>query len=340
MRLIRLLASVAALAVSAASAFAAAPAGFLFVTFKGEQSPLTEQIYFATSPDGRNWTALNNSEPVLVSKIGEQGVRDPYLVRARDNKRFYLIATDLSINLNRDWRRAAQQGSRSIVVWESADLVKWSEPRLVRVAADDAGCTWAPEAVYDEENEDYLVFWASTNKSDNYAKFRIWAARTKDFKSFGAPFVYIEKPHAVIDTTIVRDGAGYYRFTKDEQRKSIFLETSPKLVGDWKPVEGFSLAGLRGYEGPECYLIEPASEGRPPVWGLILDHYGKGAGYKPFVTHDLAGGRFEPAQGFTFPYKFRHGSVMPLTARELARLEGKATDERVVPPGTRRSALR
>ncbi len=337
MRLLRLLALAASLA---ASAFAAAPAGFLFVTFKGEQSPLTEQIYFALSQDGREWTALNQSEPVLVSKIGEKGVRDPYLVRAHDNKKFYLIATDLSIHLNGDWRRAAQEGSRSIVVWESTDLVKWSEPRLVRVAADDAGCTWAPEAVYDEENGDYLVFWASTNKSDRYAKFRIWAARTKDFKTFGAPFVYIEKPHAVIDTTIVRDGSAYYRFTKDEERKSIFLETSPRLVGDWKPVDGFSLAGLRGYEGPECYLIEPAAKGRPPVWGLILDHYARGAGYKPFVTHDLASGEFEPAQGFAFPYKFRHGSVMPLSARELARLQGKPADERAVQQATRRSALR
>ena len=74
--------------------------------------------------------------------------------------------------------------------------------------------------------------------------------------------------------------------------------------------------------------------------GVFLDHYARGAGYKPFVTHDLAAGKFEPAQGFTFPYKFRHGSVMPLTARELARLHGKATEERVVPTGTRRSALR
>ena len=317
MRPFRLLVLFAALV---ASAFAAAPAGFLFVTFNGEHTPLTEQIYFATSADGRNWTALNNSRPVLVSAIGEKGVRDPYLIRAHDNDKFYLIATDLSIHLNGDWRRAAQQGSRSIVIWESTDLVKWSEPRLVPVAADDAGCTWAPEAIYDEENKDYLVFWASTNKRDGFAKFRIWAARTTDFKTFGAPFVYIEKPHAIIDTTIVRDGEKYYRFTKNEERKSIFLETSPKLVGDWTPVEGFSLAHLTGYEGPECYLIEPAAEGRPPVWGLILDHYGRGAGYKPWISHDLAGGKFDPAQGFAFPFKFRHGSVMPLTATELERI--------------------
>lgn len=310
------------LALFAASALGAAPAGFLFVTFKGEQTPLTEQIYFALSSDGRNWSALKNGEPVLVSQIGEKGVRDPYLLRAHDGKTFYLIATDLSIALNRSWSRAVRAGSHSLVIWESTDLVKWSEPRLVSVAPEDAGCAWAPEAVYDEETGDYLVFWASTTARDNFAKHRIWAARTKDFRTFSAPFAYIDKPNTVIDTTIVHDGKSYYRFTKDEKFKAITLETADRLAGSWRDVPNFSLAHLVGYEGPECYLIEPAAAGRPPLWGLILDHYAKGEGYQPYVTHDLASGQFAPAEGFSFPFKFRHGSVLPLNAEELARLKG------------------
>src|SRR5947209_2637334 len=58
-----------------------APSGFLFTTFKGEQSPLTEQIYFGLSADGFHWSDLNDSKPVLVSTLGEKGVRDPYLLR-------------------------------------------------------------------------------------------------------------------------------------------------------------------------------------------------------------------------------------------------------------------
>ena len=122
---------------------------------------MSEQIYFAISPDGRHWSALNGSQPVLVSTLGEKGVRDPYLLRSADGKKFYLIATDLSINLNGDWGRATNAGSKSIVIWDSTDLVHWSEPRLVKVAPDDAGCTWAPEAVYDEGKKAYLTFWAS-----------------------------------------------------------------------------------------------------------------------------------------------------------------------------------
>ena len=51
--------------------------GFLFVTFKAQKDPMDEQIYFALSKDGRNWTALNDGKPVLVSELGEKGVRDP-----------------------------------------------------------------------------------------------------------------------------------------------------------------------------------------------------------------------------------------------------------------------
>lgn len=215
--------------------------GFLFVTFKGQQNPLDEQIYFALSKDGRNWTALNNGNPVLVSKLGEKGVRDFYLLRSHDMKKFYLIATDLSWALNRSVSRATRAGSRSLVIWESTDLTHWSEPRLVAVAPKDAGCAWAPEAVYDEENGDYLVFWASTTKGDNFAKHRIWAARTKDFRTFGEPFIYIEKPTPIIDTTIIHDVQSYYRFTKDEQLKTITMETSPNLMGPWTEVPNFSL---------------------------------------------------------------------------------------------------
>lgn len=294
--------------------------GFLFVTFKGEATPMTEQIYFALSEDGRRWDALNGGAPVLVSKLGEKGVRDPFLLRAHDGQKFYLLATDLSINLNHDWNRATHAGSKSIVIWESTNLVNWAEPRLVKVAPDDAGCTWAPEAMYDDETGDYLVFWASMTGRDNFSKHRIWGCRTKDFRNFGKPFIYIERPNHVIDTDIVRESTNYYRFSKDEKFKAITMEVSRKLMGPWEPVSGFSLAKLVGYEGPACFQIEPAASGKPATWCLLLDHYSKGAGYKPFLTRDLAGGQFTPASDMTFPFRLRHGTVMPITPAERERL--------------------
>ena len=305
----------------ATSTCVAADAGYLFVTFKGERTPMSEQVYFVISRDGKEWTSLNGGEPVLVSMIGEKGVRDPFLLRAQDGGRFFLIATDLSIHLNPNWGRAVTKGSRSIVIWESTDLVKWSEPRLVKVAADGAGCTWAPEAVYDEKNRNYLVFWASKTAGDNFKKHRIWAARTSDFATFSEPFIFIDKPNDVIDTTIVFDGGKYYRFSKDERFKAITLETSDTLEGEWADVPDFSLARLQGFEGPACYRLTSPRAHQPATWSLLLDHYSKGEGYKTFITTNLATGDFKAAPDFRFPFKLRHGSVLPISADELARLE-------------------
>ena len=295
--------------------------GFLFVTFRSVQDLLSEQVYFALSRDGRVWTALNDGNPVLLSTVGEKGARDPFILRSHDRKTFHLIATDLSWGADPSLERSLRAGSRSILIWESTDLVRWSGPRLVAVAPEDAGCAWAPEAVYDVETGDYLVFWASTTRRDDFAKHRIWGARTKDFKTFGAPFVYIEKPTGIIDTTILHDGTTYCRFTKDEEFKTILLETSGKLMGPWRDVAGFTLAGLTGYEGPQGYIVEPAAPGKPATWCLILDHYAEKRGYQPYVTQDLAGGRFKPGEGFSFPFRFRHGSVLPVTGDEYQRLQ-------------------
>ena len=123
---------------------------YLFVHFVDTQEDATrEQIYFSVSKDGKTWTTLNNKQPYLTSNVGTQGVRDPYILRGEDGK-FFIIATDLSVyNLKNNWTAAAQQGSKSIVVWESSDLVNWSEASLVKINNDNAGCTWAPEACYD-----------------------------------------------------------------------------------------------------------------------------------------------------------------------------------------------
>jgi len=311
--------------------------GYLFVTFKGE-SPNGEQIHFALSRDGRTWTALNESKPVLVSQIGEKGARDPYLLRTEDG-RFILVATDLSIYLKRKevgngpatWKQVVESGSKSLVIWESTNLVNWIGPRLANVAPKDAGCAWAPEAIYDPAAGDYLVFWASTTAADHFKKHRIWACHTKDFREFSPPAVYIQRDSGTIDTTIVHDGQMYYRFSKDETRKAIIMESSSQLAGPWKEVDRFSLAKTLGIEGPECYPLHAKSTGEPTTWCLIVDAYAKSQGYQPYNTLDLSKGNFTKAEGFSFPFKFRHGTVLPISGEEYNRLE-KAFSTNVVKP--------
>ncbi|XHR28435.1 MAG: glycoside hydrolase family 43 protein [Chthoniobacteraceae bacterium] len=295
--------------------------GFLFVTFKGEKDAMGEQIYFGLSRDGLAWEVLNRSQPVLVSDQGEKGARDPYLLRSHDGKTFYILATDLSMFHNRNWGRAARQGSRSLLIWESRNLVQWSKARLVKLAPDDAGCLWAPEAIFDDETGDYLIYWASTTGRDQFSKQRIWAARTRDFQTFSQPFIYIEKPTTIIDTDIVRAEGKYYRFTKDEHFRAITMEVGDKLSGPWRDVPGFSLAQLRNYEGPACFQIKPADAAQPATWCLLLDQCANGYGYHPFISSSLAEGQFTPETGVSFPFLFRHGSILPVNEEEYTRLK-------------------
>ncbi|HXE54712.1 MAG TPA: glycoside hydrolase family 43 protein [Tepidisphaeraceae bacterium] len=314
------------LAIASPACASAASGGFLFSTFRDETTPLSEQIYFAVSEDGKQWEALNGGGPVLVSNVGERGVRDSFLLRSHNGRKVWLIATDLSVNRNRNWKRNTRAGSRSLVIWESTDLVHWSPPRLARVAPEGAGCAWAPEAIYDEETGDYLVYWASTSRDDNYSKQRIWAAHTKDFRTFDKPFVYVEESNHVIDIDVVRDGDTYFRFTKDDKTKSVSMASSRRLMGPWHEMEQFTAGTGKNFEGPICFQLKPAVGGRRPVWCLLLDdvsdRIGSGAfGYVPFVSSDLSTGKFTRASDFHFPYPFRHGSVLPITTAERERLE-------------------
>jgi hypothetical protein len=49
------------------------------------------------------------------------------------------------------WDAAERKGSRGIFVWESTDLVNWTNERLVNVEDATAGMVWAPEALWDPE---------------------------------------------------------------------------------------------------------------------------------------------------------------------------------------------
>ena len=116
---------------------------YFFAYFAGEGYSDGEQIYFASSQDGLNWSDLNDNNPILTSTMGEKGVRDPFIIRSPEEDKFYLIATDLKINGGNGWDAAQNSGSQSLMIWESTDLVNWSEQRMVEVSAKiEAGCTW------------------------------------------------------------------------------------------------------------------------------------------------------------------------------------------------------
>lgn len=293
--------------------------GYLFVHFTGEHKD-GEQIYFSVSQDGLHWQDLNGGRPVLYSALGTQGVRDPFPVRDPRTGKVYLIATDLRIEAGFGWDAAQYEGSRDLIVWETEDLVHWSEPRACTVGPEGAGCVWAPEAVFDEKEGKFLVFWASMTRvpGDAKPKQRIYASWTEDFRTFSQPFLYMEREQHVIDSTIVEDRGRYYRFSKDETNKCLILEESDSLTGDFREIPSETLRTLMGVEGPECYLLPDGK-----TWCLIADRFAEGKGYLPLLTEDLASGELRILEEGAYDMgtsKKRHGGVLPLQDKEYGML--------------------
>ncbi|KRE30398.1 hypothetical protein ASG80_16700 [Agromyces sp. Soil535] len=323
-------------------------AAYFFPHFVGESTADGEEIYFAASVgnDPEEWMSLNDGESVLASTLGEQGLRDPFLIRSPEGDRFFLLATDLKIYGGGDFGTAQETGSRSIMVWESDDLVTWSEQREIVVSPEKAGNTWAPEAYWDAANEEYVVYWASAlypedvpaDQRDIATSYqRMMYATTRDFVTFSEPQVWIDEPQGagrgMIDSTVAFENGAYYRFTKDESDFTVREEKSTDLrrtqgvvdgdgwdliaeqvgVGQPNPWGGTFTNG----EGPSVFKSNTDA-----TWYLLQDQpsYHGGEGYMLFESPDLASGEWTAVPEAQLPESPRHGTVLPVTASEYQRL--------------------
>ncbi len=311
---------------------AAADPGYLMTHFIGEGSN-GQQIYFSYSTDGLNWTDLNGGGITLRSPVGTKGVRDPALVRSPGGDKYWIIATDLCIGCGQNWEAAVYNGSRNLVVWESTDLINWSEPWLLNVAGaiPDGRNAWAPEATWDPETNAYVLYWATNKPVNGVKKHRIYYARTSDFRTITTPQIYIERPgmQEIIDTQIVEmpAGVGDYRYVRASGDGQITLEGSNSILGTWTNLGNLSGIGLTGaqVEGPMWMKFRDRNE-----WALYLDQYSSGRGYMPVTTtNPSASGTYQvPASGSynMGVNKKRHGSILNLTAAEESRVLARWTD--------------
>ncbi|WP_306745254.1 immunoglobulin-like domain-containing protein [Saccharothrix yanglingensis] len=306
--------------------------GYLFGYFTGEGTATGEQVYFAASRgnDALKWDELNRGNPVLTSSQGDKGVRDPFIIRSPEGDRFFLIATDLKMHGNGNWDLVQRKGSRHIEVWESTDLVNWSQQRHVQVSPETAGNTWAPEAYYDDSIGAYVVFWASKlyaeddpgHTGNTYNKMLY--ATTRDFRTFTEPQVWVDPGYSVIDSTVIKHGTEYYRFTKDErnntsstpcskfilaERSTELRDTSYDFVADC-----IGKGSIRQGEGPTVFKSNTEDK-----WYLFIDEFG-GRGYVPFETTDLTSGQWRMSTDYQLPSRPRHGTVLPVTKAELDRV--------------------
>lgn len=330
---------------------AAAYTGYAFSYFTGN-SIAGEKIYFAASR-GNNalkWDELNSGNPVLESTMGEMGLRDPFLIRSPEGDQFYLIATDLSIGRNGDWDRSQRTGSRYLEVWESTDLKNWSAQRHVLVSPETAGNTWAPEAYWDEDLQQFVVFWASKLYAEDDPGHtgstynRMLYATTRDFVTFSEAKIWQDRGESRIDSTVIKDDGHYYRFTKDEGGggtgcSDIIQETADELTAvDLPGNPAWTMqdscigknAGTSAVEGPSIFRANPGDTTGSNYY-LFVDEYG-GRGYIPLGTDDLDQPDWKVPAVYDLPASPRHGTVIPVTQAELDSLrEGIVVPEPPTP---------
>ena len=304
-----------------------------------------EKVFFGFSEDGLTWGKLNKNaygipQPVLESDApgSELGVRDPHLIRSPEGDKYWILGTDSHAEGGGPGENGYNQlsASQSIVVWESTDLVNWSEPRLVYAGFANAGCVWAPEAIYDEAAGDYLVYWSSRDKSLNGTDqnaLRVYVSRTRDFHTFSEPKVWLSEDVDgsevnIIDTTIVRDGDQYYRFstsdwntvidvsdTLDDQ-DVLDVRVDPEKStpnGSWTRLVSRGGSSAAGFDGREGFTVYQLPDG---TWCAMGDN----GGYRAFLTDDLSKGTFTATEASFPDGGFRHGTVMRLSKTEQERI--------------------
>lgn len=311
--------------------------------FKGEGMADGEQIMFATSNGNTalDWTGLTGGWPSLVSQLGDQGLRDPHIVRSPDGDTFYMIATDLNWY---DQGGYAINDTQYIEVFESNDLVNWTPQRHVKVAPDNAGNAFAPESLWVDEIGAYAVFWAQSMWNDplnrtGQGNAQMWYNITRDFQTFSEPKVWQNPaPLSRIDTTAIKVGDEYYRVTKNEAGNAgsdIFSEKNPDFldsdINAWQliaPALGRTTwQSNAGYEGPVIFKANPGDTACPGQFYLWGDRYTNGGGYQAACEANIEAPTWQ-AKTITMTNagvpRPRHGTVLPITLREWNHIRGIA----------------
>lgn len=304
------------------------PTAYLLAYFTSEDSETGEQLRFAVSNGKQptSYTPLAGGMPVLNSRVGECGIRDPFLIR--DGDRFIAIGTDLRIWPDGDWNRSVRHGSRSIVAWESYDLISWSQPWLSEIAPAEAGNAWAPKAYWSQDRSCWLVFFASAlfdgPERDRGEYQRMMVAATQDFRTYEDAEIYLDRGHDVIDSAFLQVGDEWHRFSADanpaiggpEAQGFIYQERGRSLDDPaYQPVRaGLGRPELARGEGP-AVTREIDGDG---AW-LLIDEFGL-RGYRLFHASDPASGEWTPVLDAHLPPGARHGSLLPITAEEHRRL--------------------
>ncbi len=294
---------------------------YLFTYFTGN-APEQEQIHYALSSDGWNYTPLNDGAPVILSDTIalKKCVRDPHILRGHDGW-FYQVITDM-----RCWD--GWSSNRGLILMRSRDLIKWEHHAINfpdrYKGTDFAKVTrvWAPQTIWDEKAGKYMVYYSLRTGDEQPIPYdRVyWNYANADFSDLeGEPQVLFDVHDAAIDTDIIRDDNGdYHVFFKTEgaKQKGIkqFITKDLHSLLSQQPREGFCQDTNEAVEGSGVFRLHDGT------WVLMYDCYGAHH-YQFCKSDDLL--TFKAVKNTKTHGKFtpRHGTVIAITPEERDRLE-------------------
>lgn len=281
---------------------------FMFSYFKGHG----DGLHLALSDNGYEWRALNGDRPLITGEVGvEKLMRDPFVFLAK-NGLFHLVWTA-------GWR------GKSIGYAFSHDLIHWSPQQLLPVMEHepDAKNCWAPEIFFDENNDEYIIYWATSipgrfaetdHSGDEGLNHRMYCVTTKDFKAFSKARLFFDAGFNVIDASLVKDADHYLLFLKDETsrpcQKNVRVAIDESIYGGFRSVSA-PITGCYWAEGPSAVKIDGC-------WMVYFDKY-KLNTIGAVRSRDLLHWE-DISESVRFPSGAQHGSVVEIPFERVSHL--------------------
>jgi hypothetical protein len=290
---------------------------YLFTYFHGNRVE-EEQICFAVSLDGYHFKALNNDKPVIDSKtISETGgVRDPHILRAQDGETFYMVVTDMTSVKGWD-------SNRGMVLLKSKDLVNWSSSAIniqkKYPGQENLKRVWAPQTIYDPHAGKYLIYWSMQH--GNGPDIIYYAYANEEFTDLeGEPrqLFFPKNGKSCIDGDIIYKNGIFHMFYKTEGHGNGIKKamTDNLTSGCWIEQPDYKQQTRHAVEGSSVFKLTNQHK-----YILLYDVYGRGE-YQFCESVDLD--QFTVIDhAISMDFKPRHGTVIPITKKELENLTNK-----------------
>lgn len=234
----------------ALNASAAENSKYLFAYFTGNATS-EQKIHFATSTDGRRFSALNGGNQTVTQKTGTQCARDPYLFYSEKENCYYLLATDYDYSHN-NWG----DNQSTMTVWKSNDLITWSNETHID-AKNIPGIKfennlWAPQALWDDAEQKYMVYYSTTVDGDKTVVYS-YTTDLFDVTKYSTPQKISNFSFPIIDADITKVGDEYVMFVKYEGKSTIYASVSNSPNSFSNPVKLVSTNASTAFEGPQLF---------------------------------------------------------------------------------------